>query len=73
MLKANGMLRPIVDGRPGNVFFLDLPMEHCGGDDLCCMKGTRYSSQKSIWPIFHTILVRAGLRSSASGRCARPR
>ena len=28
VLKANGMLRPIVDGRPGNVVFLDLPMEH---------------------------------------------
>ena len=37
LLKANGMLRLILDGRPGNIFFLELPMEHCGGGDLCCI------------------------------------
>ena len=67
MLKANGMLRPIVDGRPGNVFFLDLPMEHCGGDDLCCIivdEGhTLLVAKVDLADYFHTILVRAGLRS----------
>ena len=28
ILKVNGVRRPVVDGRPGNVFFLDLSMEH---------------------------------------------
>ena len=67
VLKANGMLRPIVDGRPGNVFFLDLPMEHCGGDDLCCIivdEGhTLLVAKVDLADYFHTILVRAGLRS----------
>ena len=67
VLEANGMLRPIVDGRPGNVFFLDLPMEHCGGDDLCCIivdEGhTLLVAKVDLADYFHTILVRAGLRS----------
>ena len=66
VLRANGMLRPIVDGRPGNVFFLDLPMEHCGGDDLCCIivdEGhTLLVAKVDLADYFHTILVRAGLR-----------
>ena len=37
VLKANGLLRPIVHARPGNVFFLEVPIDHCGSDDLCCI------------------------------------
>jgi len=35
--KSNGSLRLIVDGRPGNMFFLDLPIEHTGGDAFAVM------------------------------------
>ena len=30
-LRATPLDAPIVDGRPSNVFFLDLPIEHSGG------------------------------------------
>ena len=66
VLKSDGMLRPIVDGRPGNVFFLELPMEHCGGDDLCCMivddGYTLLVAKVDLADYFHTILARAGVR-----------
>ena len=66
VLRASGLLRPIVDARPGNVFFLEVPIEHCGGDDLCCIivdEGyTLLVAKVDLADYFHTILVRQGLR-----------
>ena len=66
VMKSNGTLRPIVDGRPGNVFFLELPMEHCCGDDLCCIivddGYTLLVAKVDLADYFHTILARARVR-----------
>ena len=64
--KSNGSLRLIVDGRPGNMFFLDLPIEHTGGDAFAVMvvdEGhTLLASKVDLADYFHTILARAGAR-----------
>ena len=64
--KSSGLLRLIVDGRPGNVFFLDLPIEHTGGDAFTLIvvdEGyTLQVSKVDLADYFHTILARPGVR-----------
>ena len=66
ILKSNGSLRLIVDGRPGNMFFLDLPIEHTSGDAFAVIvvdEGyTLLASKVDLADYFHTILARSGVR-----------
>ena len=64
--KSSGLLRLIVDGRPGNMFFLDLPIEFTCGDAFCAIivdEGyTLVASKVDLADYFHTILARPGVR-----------
>jgi integrase len=65
--KDDGRLRLIVDGRPANVFFLEPPLEHTSGDDLCLIfvdEGfALQAGTVDLADYLHTIATPAAVRS----------